>query len=303
MDALVAAVDLGGSSLKGALVDRAGRVVHRSRRATPHEAGADAVVQALATFAAELVAQGRRRDAAVTGVGVAVPGIVDEATGTAILSANLGWRDLPLRAELAARLGLPVAFGHDVRAGGLAEVRLGAARGAEDVVVVPIGTGIAAAVLVGGRPVVGGGYAGELGHVVVDPSGDPCRCGSRGCLEAVASAAAIARRYRARSGRTADGAADVARRVADGDPDACAVWNEAIGFLADALATCVSLLAPEVVVVGGGLARSGDLLLAPLRAALDARLSFQRMPRLVRAALGDEAGCVGAALLAMEATA
>lgn len=299
--ALVAAVDLGGSCLKGALVDTDGALVAEQRAATPAAAGPGAVVQALVRFAAALIEQGRQRGGSVAAAGVVVPGIVDEDRGVAVLSANLGWRDLPLRSLLAARLGLPVAFGHDVRAGGLAEARVGAARGAQDALFVPVGTGIAAAVLISGRPVVAGGYAGELGHVVVDPAGPPCACGARGCLETIASAAAIARRYAERTGRAVDGAAEVARRVAAGEGAARTVWDEAVEALAHALATCTSLLAPEVIVVGGGLAESGELLLAPLRRALEARLSFHRRPRVVRSRLGDTAACRGAALLALEA--
>jgi ABC-type tungstate transport system substrate-binding protein len=137
----------------------------------------------------------------------------------------------------------------------------------------------------------------------VDPAGEPCGCGGRGCVETVASAAAIARRYAARTGRPVAGAAAVAARVRKGDPDAVAVWEEAVGALAEGLAAAVTLLAPRLVVVGGGLAGAGELLLRPLAELLRLRLSPRsaRMPRLVGAALGDQAGCLGAALLARRA--
>jgi glucokinase len=297
---LVAAVDVGGSRMKGALVDPTGRAVFTDRRPTPAAAGPDAVVSALTDFTADLLARGRQRGADVPAAGIAVPGIVDDDRGIAVYSANLGWRDLALRSVLETRLDVPVAFGHDVRSGGLAEARIGAGQGARNQVFLPVGTGIAAALLVDGRPVTGDGYAGELGHVVVDPGGAACRCGGRGCLETVASASAIARRYAERTGRPAGDAGMVAARVRAGEADACAVWNEAVRDLAGALATCVTLLAPELVVIGGGLARSGELLLAPLRTALEARLTYQRRPRLVRAALGEHAGCLGAGLRALE---
>jgi glucokinase len=111
---------------------------------------------------------------------------------------------------LAARTGLPVGFGHDVRAGALAEATVGAARGERDVLFVPVGAGVAGAALVGGRPLVAGGYAGEIGHLQVDPAGEPCPCGGRGCVETVASGLALARRYAARTGTPVAGAAALA---------------------------------------------------------------------------------------------
>jgi glucokinase len=212
-----------------------------------------------------------------------------------VFSANFGWRELPLRRLLEERTGLPVAFGHDVRAGGLGEGALGAARGVRDFLFLALGTGIAGAAVLDGRPYAGGGYAGEVGHVVVEPGGRRCGCGARGCLETVASARAIAERY----GDEAT-AAQVAARCAGGEARACAVWSGAVAALADALAMYVSVLAPELIVVGGGLSEAGDQLLRPLDAALGERLTFHRRPRLRRAALGDQAGRLGAALLAWE---
>jgi glucokinase len=258
------------------------------------------VVDAVGGALRELLEDARRQRLEVAAAGVVVPGIIDEARGVAVFSANLGWRDLPLRALLEARTGLPVGLGHDVRAGALAEATLGAARGEADVLFVPVGAGIAAAAIVDGRLLVAGGYAGELGHLQVDPDGEPCGCGGRGCLETVASGAALARRYAARAGRPAAGAAAVAERVRAGDPDAEAVWADAVAALAQGLAAAVALLGSRLVVVGGGLAGAGDLLLRPLTEQLLARLSpgSTRVPRLVLAALGDQAGCLGAALLA-----
>ncbi|MEV6329221.1 ROK family protein [Streptomyces sp. NPDC051909] len=297
----VVALDVGGTGMKGALVDRDMTVLHTVRRATPRRWGADAVIAEIAAVLHELDRNAVTRRLAVRGAGVVVPGIVDEERRTAVHSANLGWRDLPLADYLEEASGLPVTLGHDVRAGGVAECRLGAARGAHDVWFVPVGTGISAAVFCEGRPVRAGGYAGELGHVVVDPGGEPCACGARGCLEGVASAAAVAAAYSARSGHPVEGAAAVAERLRQGDPDARAVWARAVEALSAALATATTLFAPEVVVLGGGLAEAGDLLLGPLRASLARRLTFQRRPELVLAELGDMAGCLGAGLAAWEA--
>jgi glucokinase len=232
---------------------------------------------------------------------VAVPGIVDEARGVAAYSANLGWRDVPLRDLLAERLGRPVALGHDVRTGGLAEGRIGAGRGANRFLFVPLGTGIAGAIGIDGRVEAGAhGFAGEIGHVVVRPGGLPCPCGQRGCLERYASAAAVSQAWAAACGDAEADAADCAKAVSSGDVAARAVWQEAVDALADGLVTALTLLDPDTLIVGGGLAEAGDTLFAPLREAVRRRVTFQKLPSIVPAALGDTAGCLGAGLLAWD---
>jgi glucokinase len=206
---------------------------------------------------------------------------------------------VPFRDLVRQRTGLPVGFGHDVRAGGLAERAQGAAGGCDDVLFMPIGTGISGAMFVAGR-LVRDRYAGEIGHIDVGVDVD-CVCGAHGCLEAVASGAAIARRYRSAGGDQVAGGREVLRRREAGDPLAARVWDEAVAALARALATYVSLLAPERIVIGGGLAQAGAALFDPLRGQLHELLVWQREPTIVPAALGDNAACLGAALLARRA--
>ncbi|MFE2560523.1 ROK family protein [Streptomyces sp. NPDC059352] len=297
----VLGLDVGGTGMKGAVLDHDMRPLETLRRPTPRADGPLAVVDAIADTLLTLNAMASERALPVHHAGVVVPGIVDDDLRQAVWSANIGWRDLPLATLLEKGTGLRVALGHDVRAGGLAEHALGAARGARNVLFVAIGTGIAAALVCDGKPISSGGYAGELGHVVVESGGRPCACGSAGCLETVASATAVAAAYTARAGRTVTGAADVAALALQGDPVARAVWQQAAEGLADALATAATLLAPETIVLGGGLAEAGELLLAPLRAGLEERLTFQRRPSLVRAELGDWAGCLGAGLVGWRA--
>jgi glucokinase len=293
MDCVIA-LDVGGTSIKAALVDDAFRVLASQRVPTRREDGPDAVVERILDTAADQQEAAAQQGFVVRAAGVVVPGIVDD--NIAVFSANLGWRDVPLRELVHKRLGVPVAFEHDVRAGGLAEGQLGAARGASDYLVLPIGTGIAGAIVLGGRPYSGHGYGGEIGHLIIDPDGPVCGCGARGCLEAIASAAAIERDYKRRTGRAAEGL--VSDLVVARDPDARAVWQRAVNALARALQAYTTLLAPQLVVIGGGLAGAGDVLMDPLAAALDALLTFQPRPRLVRAELGDQASALGAALLA-----
>jgi glucokinase len=294
---LVVAVDVGGTGIKAGLVSRDGTLRHQRRVPTGADRGPAAVVETILLVAEELVGVA---GGTAKAVGLVVPGVVDESAGVAVWAANLGFHDVPLVAQVAAHLGLPAALGHDVRAGGVAEARLGAGQGATHVLFAAIGTGIAAAQVVGGEAVAGAhGAAGELGHVTVRPGGPACACAGRGCLEAVASAAAIGRRYAELAGGPADATLVVAG-VAAGDEVAAAVWREAIEALADGLVIGQALIDPEVIVIGGGLAEAGEVLLEPLRAAVKERLTFHRKPRLVRAALGDEAGCIGAGLRAWD---
>lgn len=297
---MVLALDVGGTAIKGEVLTAGHRALVTGRCPTPvGAADGRAVLDAAAALGRELLA-GVGSGAAVAAVGVGVPGLVDAARGVGVRSTNLGWRDAPVAAHLVEALGLPVAVRHDVAAAGRAEFRLGAGRGASDVLFVVIGTGIAAAVLAGGRPVAGGlGQAGELGHVRVRSDGPPCRCGARGCLEALASAAAIGRAYTARTGRTVTGAADVLARL-DTDADARAVWDDAVTALADGLLVAQGVLAPSRVVLGGGLAAAGAALLDPLAAALRERATVQAVPDLRLARLGERAGVIGAGLAARD---
>jgi glucokinase len=272
----------------------------RLRRPTPpRDHGPDEVLAAALAMVDELTGAAPR-PAGVRAVGLVVTGIVDERRGMAVHSENVGWRDVPVRSLVEQATGLPVGFGHDVRAGTLAEWRLGAGRRLQDLVFVPVGTGVSAGIVVQGRLVTGGGYAGEIGHVDVG-HGEPCSCGGRGCVEALASAAAIARRYTAVSGRPVAGAREVAERMVAGDPVARRIWDDATDALALALAWTSVVLAPQAIVLGGGLARSGSLLFEPLGQALGRHLGVVRRPQLLPAALRDDAGFLGAALLAWEA--
>jgi glucokinase len=298
----VIALDVGGTGMKAALVGDGGDLLHQDRRATGRERGPEAVIEGILDFAADLRAYGARHlGEPAAAVGVAVPGIVDERHGIAAYSANLGWRDVPLRDLLAERLGVPVALGHDVRTGGLAEGRIGAGKGADRFLFVPLGTGIAGAIGLDGRVEAGAhGFAGEIGHIVVRPGGAPCPCGQRGCLERYASAAAVSEAWAAACEDPDADAADCAKAVASGDPNAVRIWQEALDALADGLVTALTLLDPRTLIIGGGLAEAGETLFTPLREAVQRRVTFQKLPSIVPAALGDTAGCLGAGLLARD---
>ncbi len=289
----VIGIDVGGTRIKSALVGLDGTVLAEDVRATPSDIGAR-----LGELAASIVGT-LRGTAPVLGIGVAVPGLVDDTTGIGVWSANLGWRDLDLRAAVAAHVELPIAVGHDVRAGLLAEHRFGAARDVDNVLFVPLGTGLASALLSSGEIVLGSLWTGEIGHVIVIPDGPLCGCGQRGCLEAVSSAGAIARRWSEATGITGD-AEEVARRAVAGEPVAVRIWDEAVEALAAMIAPVVAAAGTELVLIGGGLVRAGGVLLDPLTQALTVRLGGRHDVRVAAAALGDRAGSLGAAALAID---
>ena len=297
VDGPVVALDVGGSAMKGAILDGHSQVVGFHRWPTPRSDGPHAVVDAVLGAVDTLLES--CEDAIA--VGLVVPGLVDDRAGIALYSENIGWHDVPFRELVVERSGLPVGFGHDVRTGGLAERTLGAARGADDVLFLPIGTGISGAMYIAGE-LVENKYAGEIGHIDVG-SGEACACGAHGCLEAIASGASIAKRYNRAAGGSVAGAQEVVRLMAAGDQAAKTVWDEAIDALARGLATYTSLLAPELVVIGGGVSGAGEVLLEPLRRRLGELLVWQRRPRIVAAALGENAACLGAGLLARQAIA
>ncbi|GAA0626999.1 ROK family protein [Streptomyces crystallinus] len=299
----VIALDVGGTGMKAALIGVDGGLLYEARRPTGRERGPEAVVATILDFAAELRTYGEEHlGESALAAGVAVPGIVDAENGIAVYAANLGWRDVPMRRLLSERLdGVPVALGHDVRTGGLAEGRIGAGRGADRFLFIPLGTGIAGAIGIDGRIEPGAhGYAGEIGHIVVRPGGIPCGCGQRGCLERLASASAVTQAWAEASGDPDADAADCAKAVESGDPAATAVWQNAVDALADGLVTALTLLDPRTLIIGGGLAEAGETLFVPLRAAVQERVTFQKLPAIVPAALGDTAGCLGAGLLAWD---
>jgi glucokinase len=292
--ARVLGIDVGGTTMKAAIRSRradgrVGEVEYAVRRPTPPD---ETAADALADFAEELIAEHGPVDA----VGLAIPGIVDDTAGIAEFSVAPAWSALPLRAAMYARLGVPIAFGHDTRIGGLAEGRAGAAVGCRDYLFVTLGTGVGGMLCLDGIPRLGPNHrAGELGHVVVDPLGVECGCGQRGCLETIASAPAIARRY---GGGVS--AHEIAARAASAEPRASEVWQMAASALATALESAITLLDLDLVVLGGGVAQAGELLLEPVRRQLAERITFQCAPKIVRAALGDEAAVLGAALIAFD---
>lgn len=298
----VVAIDLGGSLTKISYDDGGGRPSPPDRLPTQLADGSDGLVRWLAAQITRYAAG--RPGHTCRGFGIVVPGIIDSATGTVRAAPNVGWYDVPLRAELTTLTGLPGAVGHDVRSGGLAEWRRGAGQGVDNLLFLPLGTGIAGALVVDGRMLDADGYAGEIGHMRVRAAEElDCACGQVGCLETVASASGVARSYARLSEAAGDppehpaDASRVAALARSGDVPARAAFAILTDALTEALTVYLTLLGPELVVIGGGLSGAADLFLPQIEHGLRSRVAFQRVPRLVTALLGADAGVIGAGLV------
>jgi len=299
-------VDVGGTKVLGVAVDATGIVVAEHRVPTP--AGQAAVLGAVCAMVEAL--------GPADGVGVGAPGLVDRR-GALRVAANLpGVGDLDLLGALAARYpDRRIRVDNDATCAAWAEHGVGAARGVDDAVLVTLGTGIGGGIITGGRLARGAsGFAGEVGHMVVDPHGPPCPCGKRGCWERMASGRGLGRlgREAAEAGRGArlvalaggdPGAVrgeHVTEAAADGDAEAGAVMDAFAWWVALGLANLTEILDTELFVLGGGLADAGEILLAPTRAAFAGLVQGAKLRRvrIVVAELGERAGAIGAALLA-----
>lgn len=298
-DLLVLGLDVGGTTMKGEVTDAAGTVLASGVVATPQGEAAFDTMGALGDqLLAELTDDQRDR---VARAAVLLPGIVDPVRSIAVFSSNVGWRDVHIGDRFTDRWGIPVLIEHDVAVAGWAEWRFGAGRGRDDVCVVILGTGISGTLSVGGRLMRSAyGQTGEYGHIPVrHADGLRCPCGNIGCVETVASGAAIARAYAKRTGHETASAADVFA-ILETDPDAKAVVAEAISALADGLLGLIHAACPELIILGGGLAGAGPALTEPLHHTIAERLRVVPAPRVVLGEFGARAGLMGAALFARQ---
>ncbi|MFF9279188.1 ROK family protein [Streptomyces griseosporeus] len=306
------ALDIGGTKIAGAVVDAEGRILVRAERPTPARGSADAVMAAVTSVLDDLSAHGAWRSVSCLGVGSAGP--VDTVAGT-VSPVNIpAWRGFPLVAAVASHPGLPAAvqpvLTGDAVAMTAAEHWKGAARGVANALCMVVSTGVGGGLVLDGRLHPGiTGNAGHIGHITVDLDGEPCPCGSRGCVELLASGTAIARRALAAGWRPPSGAAPTAASVAAsarcGDAIALAVFDRAAQALAAGIAATASLVELDMVVIGGGVAQAGDLLFTPLRRHLTAyaALSFTRGLKVRPSELAGDAGLIGAAAAAASARA
>ena len=303
----IVGVDVGGTKCLGVALED-GRIVAESRVATP--TGGDALLDEIADLVDELEGFG-----GIEAVGVGAPGLVDRE-GVLRFAPNLALEDasLDLRSPLEKRLGVPVTVDNDATCAAWGERELGAARGMDDVILATLGTGIGGGIVTDGSVERGShGFAGEIGHMIVDPHGPECPCGQRGCWERFASGSGLGRMAReavaaGRAKRVLQLAGDnpeavrgehVTRAVAEGDAEATDVLAGFAWWVALGLANLANIFDPEAFVLGGGLVRAGEALLGPTRTALRGLLPSQRPDvAVLPAILGERAGAVGAASLA-----
>jgi len=307
MTQLAVGIDLGGTFVKGALVDEAGVILCSKEIPTLAHEGSDRVLARIAILVQELAEQGGTQLRDLSGVGVGVPGFLDEASGMAVEVINIGWRDVPVRKILASALGTVIHLENDANAAALGEVFAGGGRGFDSALFVTLGTGVGGGIVIGGRVHRGVNMmAGEIGHLVLEPGGAPCNCGRFGCLETISSATGLVRlavQYAREAGTPltseAPTAEDVFAAAARGTAYAQRAVQHAVDALGRGLAMAADLINPQVIVVGGGMAKAGDALLIPLRAAF-LRYALPRVAEVLEirpAVLGNEAGVVGVARL------
>jgi glucokinase len=305
----VIGVDLGGTKIRLGLVSPQDEIVATRQMATAAHEGVDAVTERIAAAVHEL------QDAipmgcCVAALGICSPGPVDHEAGMLIDPPNLqGLHHKPLRQKLVDRLHIPVVLEHDAKAAGLGDYYFGAGRGARSMVYVVVGTGVGAALIVDGAIYRGPhNSAGEIGHTTIDRNGEPCGCGSRGCIETYLSGPRLARRYeraqgQAQAATSPVGGSDVARLAVEGDPVALQVFEDAGDALGAAVATMAMMLDVDLYVIGGSVAKAGDLLLEPARRGVP-KYSFRSVServRIVPTALGDDGPILGCTWLARQA--
>lgn len=316
-DAPVVGVDLGGTNIRAVVFGAGTKALGRREAPTRAELGAETVISRIAGCVREALVEAGIEPSEVAGVGVGAAGLTNWKTGTVLLASNLGWKDVPLAETLSRELdGVRVVVDKDTNAAALAEARLGAGRSYHHFFYVTAGTGIGGGLVLNGELYRGAtGGAGDIGHVVVDPNGPPCGCGGRGCVEVFSSGGGIVDRTKEllASGRpgteasvlegeeiTAEAVFGAAR---SGDSLAESVVRRAGTLLGLALANYVNVNNPEAVVLGGGLVRAGELYREPVERGMKSQAlpALGEVVSLVTPELGEDVGCVGAALLVLEA--
>ena len=318
-DDYVVGVDMGGTKILAAVINAKGEIVQQAKRATKPKKGPEEVIERITRCIREAIDSAELKPSQIRAIGIGSPGPLDPETGVIIFAPNLGWSNVPLKAKLEANLSIPTFVDNDVNVGTLGEYAFGAGRGVKNLVGIFVGTGIGGGIILDGKLFHGvNKTAGEVGHMIVEAKGPRCGCGNFGCLEAVASRTAITRDLQKailKKGKKSKltelngGNLDlirskaIARAVKQGDKPTIKVVQRAAKYLGISVASIVHFLNPEMVVLGGGVVEAmGDSLLDPIRhaAAEYALPTTMDGVQIVAATLGDNAGVIGASVLARE---
>jgi glucokinase-like ROK family protein len=305
-------IDLGGTNIAVGIVGDDHRILAQISVPTLARRTPEAVIADMGDAVEAVLAQAGIAAGDCASIGIGSPGTCDSARGVVVRAYNLGWHEVPVCAMLTERFGLPARLSNDANCAALAEVVAGAARGCRNMVLITLGTGVGGGIILNGEIYAGMRSAGaELGHTLLVLDGEPCTCGRRGCWEAYASATALIRQTKqaaeAHPGSllAAEAAQGITGRTAfraamEGDAAAQAVVDRYCEYVAAGLTDLVNALAPEMILLGGGISRQGEALLAPIREYVATHCFGQRqgaIPVIAAAQLGNEAGIIGAAAL------
>lgn len=319
MSTNVVGVDMGGTKILSAVIDAEGNILGTAKVPTKADEGTSVVIDRIADAIQKAIGKSGVNKASIEAVGIGAPGPLDPETGVVIFAPNLGWRDVPLKAELEARVGIPTFVDNDVNVGTLGEHAFGAGKGVQNIVGIFVGTGIGGGIILHGELFHGASKtAGEIGHIIVKADGPRCGCGVRGCLEALASRTAMTKQFQKAIEKK--GKKSVISKLTNGDLSAIRsgvlakairandkltlkVFREATKYLGVGIGSIVNFLNPEMIILGGGVVEAlDDTFLDNIRAAAEKYALPNTLDgvQIVRAELGDNSGILGAAALARQ---
>ena len=307
-------IDIGGTFIKGAIIDEDGAIICKHKIPTDYAKGGDRVVENIGGLCKKLLSDVKMQSSDITAIGMGVPGMIDGKEGVVVTTNNLGWKNFPIAQKVKEIMGLPVKISNDANAAALGEMKFGYGGTYKNIIMLTLGTGVGGGVIIDGKIYEGNGGAGaELGHGVIEMGGEPCTCGRRGCLEAYASATAIIRDTKRAMQAHPDsklweiGSLDAVNGKTsfdyyDTDKYAKEVVDSYIAHLACGITNMATIFRPEAIVLGGGVCAQGDTLIKPLKKVLDNEIFGKSMGpqvELLTAKLENDAGCLGAAALVM----
>ena len=307
-------IDVGGTFIKGSIIDESGQIIIKDKIPTEYKEGGDRVAENIKSLCLNLLDKAGLKLSDITAMGMGVPGMIDGDAGVVVTTNNLGWKNFPMVEKMQTLMGMPVKISNDANTAALGEMKFGYGGVYKNIIMLTLGTGVGGGIIINGKVYAGNRGAGaELGHCVIEMGGEPCTCGRRGCLEAYASATAIIRDTKRAMQAHPDsklweiGSLDAVNGKTafdyyDTDKYAKEVVDSYIKHLACGITNMATMFRPDAIVLGGGVCAQGDTLINPLKKILSEEIFGKDMgPRveLLTAKLENDAGCLGAAALVM----